>query len=356
MDQQNLLEEVLAGQADVVEVTQTGNGGDKEVTKGDLEVALQHANKEIYTLREKIHKLSLDENYFRNDRKAVLYYTGFPEIKYLDNVLQLIELYLIPNSKLSKFQQLILTLMKLRLNLQFTDLGNRFLCHRTTAARIFDNTIHVLYCRFKNLVVWPERENLQVNMPSCFKNVFGNRTTVIIDCFELFIEKPSNLEAAARTWSNYKHHHTVKFLIGISPQGVIMFISNAYGGRASDKFIAENSTFLNNLQPGDLVLADRGFSISDSVRIYCAEVQYPSFLRGKKQLGAVEIETTRKLASVRIHVERVIGLLRRKFKILCGIFPLIALKKGDNEFALIDRIVVVCSAMYNLCPGIIPLD
>jgi len=51
-----------------VEVTQTGNGGDKEVTKEDLEVALQHANKEIYTLREKIHKLSLDENYFRNDR------------------------------------------------------------------------------------------------------------------------------------------------------------------------------------------------------------------------------------------------------------------------------------------------
>lgn len=60
---------------------------------------------------------------------------------------------------------------------------------------------------------------------------------VIIDCFEIFIEKPFSLETASRTWSNYKHHHTIKFLIGISPQGVIMFISNAYGGRASDKFL-----------------------------------------------------------------------------------------------------------------------
>lgn len=51
---------------------------------------------------------------------------------------------------------------------------------------------------------------------------------------------------------------------------------------ASDKFIAENSTFLHNLQPRDLVLADRGFSISDSVKIYCAEVKYPAFLKENK--------------------------------------------------------------------------
>ena len=36
---------------------------------------------------------------------------------------------------------------------------------------------------------------------------------VIIDCFEIFIERPMNLKARAQTWSNYmyKHHNTVKF-------------------------------------------------------------------------------------------------------------------------------------------------
>ena len=35
------------------------------------------------------------------------------------------------------------------------------------------------------------------------------------------MERPKGLMAKAQTWSNYKHHNTVKFLIGISPQGSI---------------------------------------------------------------------------------------------------------------------------------------
>ena len=56
------------------------------------------------------------------------------------------------------------------------------------------------------------------------------------------------------TWSNYKHHNTVKFLIGVTPQGVISFISKAWGGRVSDKYLTENSGLLRKLFPGDIVL------------------------------------------------------------------------------------------------------
>lgn len=196
-------------------------------------------------------------------------------------------------------------------------------------------------------------------MPRCFQENFGNKTTVIIDCFEIFIERSSNLEAAAKTWSNYKHHHTIKFLIGITPQGSICFISNAYGGRASDKFITEDCGFLNKLQPGDLVIADRGFLITNSVKMCFAEVVTPAFTKGRKQLSAKEIETTRKTANVRIHVERIIGMLRQKYMILKDILPLQMLKEKssyEDQFILIDKIVVVCCALINLCPAIVPLD
>ena len=70
-------------------------------------------------------------------------------------------------------------------------------------------------------------------MPMSFRKYLKTKVAVIIDCFEAFVDKLSNLAARSATWSQYKHHNTVKFLIGISPQGVITFILNGWGGRAN---------------------------------------------------------------------------------------------------------------------------
>ena len=39
----------------------------------------------------------------------------------------------------------------------------------------------------------------------------------IIDCSEIFIETPKNLELQSATWSDYKHHNTLKFLVCVAP-------------------------------------------------------------------------------------------------------------------------------------------
>ena len=112
------------------------------------------------------------------------------------------------------------------------------------------------------LIKWPERDDLWCAMPMCFQFSFGKKTTIIIDSFEVSIERPSNLLARSQTFSNYEHHNTVKVLIGITPKISICFTSKEWGGRTSDKYLTERCGSLNNLKPGDLVLADRGFTIN----------------------------------------------------------------------------------------------
>ena len=78
---------------------------------------------------------------------------------------------------------------------------------------------------------WPAREVVRQNMPTTlnFKQLYP-KCVVIIDCLEIFIETPSKFEARSKTYSNYKKHNTIKFLIGITPCGSISYLSQCWGG------------------------------------------------------------------------------------------------------------------------------
>ena len=212
--------------------------------------------------------------------------------------------------------------------------------------------------RVSPLISWPTHDALHKTMPQCFIDSFWYKTTVIIDCFEIFINRPTNLMARAQTFSNYKHHNTVKVLIGISPQGTISFVSEAWGGRTSDKFLTQNFCFLRNLLPGGLVLAERGFTIHDKVMFYHENLNIHAFTKGKSQLDPVKIEKTLNLANVRIQVERVIGVLRQKYSILQSTDYLMCntSKDGNEDVPLVNQMIRVCVALVNLCPPIIPFD
>jgi hypothetical protein len=98
-----------------------------------------------------------------------------------------------------------------------------------------------------------------------------------------FIDIQTNLLARAQTFSSYKHHSTVKVLIGITPQGTICFVSEAWGGRNSDKFLTENCGLLDNLIPGDLFLVDKGVTVHESVQFHQAKLNIPAFTKDNKR-------------------------------------------------------------------------
>ena len=225
-----------------------------------------------------------DQEYFDSDAK-VRFYTGLPSYEVLMVVFEHVSSHVSRQTQnLSRFQEFVMVLIKLRLNVPLQDLAYRFVVSVTTVSRIFSYWMVVMDVRLKFMISWPEREQLWQTMPMCFQYAFAKKVTVVIDCFEVFIERPSNLLARAQTFSSYKHHNTIKVLIGITPQGSISFVSEAWGGRTSDKYLTENCGFLEFLVPGDMVMADRGFTISDSVGLKQAKLTIPAFTKRKSQL------------------------------------------------------------------------
>ncbi|SMN01057.1 hypothetical protein SPONN_2353 [uncultured Candidatus Thioglobus sp.] len=187
--------------------------------------------------------------HLRTYRIVLLFVAGIHEWCVFQAILDLVEPDVHEGQKLSKFTRLLMFLMKVRLDLFDEDLACRFGVNVSTVSRNFHRMLNILDQKLAGLIIWPDRETLRQTMPSSFRKFF-KACAVIIDCSEIFLERPSNLLARAQVWSNYKHHHTVKFLIGITPQGTISFVSDCYGGRASDKEIMENSNLINHLLPG----------------------------------------------------------------------------------------------------------
>ena len=306
------------------------------------------------TLTNTIKHHTLDELSLDGDNARVKYYTGLPHFSALMALFSFVSVHVpVKKTAVSNFQQFLLVLMKLRLNLGDQDLAYRFNVSQATVSRYFAKWVDIMYIRLKPLIKWPSREELLKTMPTEFRASF-RKCVVIIDCFEIFIERPTSLMARAQTWSNYKHHNTVKYLIGICPQGAVTFISKGWGGRVSDVHLTENCHILENLLPGDVIIADRGFNVHDSAGIYCAEVKLPSFTRGKKQLSKAEVDSSRQLSRVRIHVERVIGAVRQKYTLLQSTLPINLIMCDSSDcISTIDKVVFVCCALFNCCDSIV---
>ncbi|XP_065055581.1 uncharacterized protein LOC135684105 [Rhopilema esculentum] len=316
----------------------------------------------ITCLEQQVLLANYDPMVIAGNDSASTYLTGL-SWKVFNSFCQL----LIPSIKQSRknlppANQVLMVMLRLRLNLPFEYLSLQTNFSKSTLNLLFWQVVHLMYEKLKFLICWPGRDHIRAISPPVFKQYFP-RLTSIIDCFEIFIERSYGLRARAQVYSNYKKHSTVKYLISCNPVGAVSFLSKGWGGRATDIQIVKASGFISTKYHlhGDEILADRGFTLKDEFAAVCgAELIIPSFTKGKKQLTPKEVETTRQIANVRIHIERVIGLMKNKFSVLQGTLPLAMVKSQQNE-ALeevpnIDKLVTVCGALVNLTTGIVYKD
>ena len=84
------------------------------------------------------------------------------------------------------------------------------------------------------------------------------------------------------------------------------FVSEAYEGSISDRKLVEACGLLQKLEPGDEIMADKGFTSQDLLVPLGVRLNMPPFLQSNTQMPASDVFTTRKITRLRVHVERAI--------------------------------------------------
>lgn len=232
------------------------------------------------------------------------YYTGIPD-HWFPHIITLLS----RKTNISK-DNLMLTLLKIKLNDPFVRLGDMFGMSTPNASKIFKKSLPKIAQHLKTLIFWPSHQKIKYNLPIPFRARYSNVQS-IIDCLEIEIQKPTEPIKQALTWSEYKKCNTLKYLISSSPDGFINFISKGYGGRISDSLLVQESGYLNVVPTGCSVMADRGFKdIAKQLHEKnCILVRPPSVSSTVKPTKGEVLESKR-IASLRIHIERVIRRLR----------------------------------------------
>ena len=99
------------------------------------------------------------------------------------------------------------------------------------------------------------------------------------------------------------------------------------------------------LEPGDSIMADRGFTLEDDLP-EGTSLNIPPFLNGEPQLSLSSENETKQIASVPTHVERAIERVKN-FKILQSTFPLSMAPK-------LNKIWVICDCLVNFLRQLVP--
>ncbi|CAN7994643.1 unnamed protein product [Ixodes pacificus] len=223
--------------------------------------------------------------------------TGLTSMELLDTLTTCAGKYyeIIARHHMSLKERLVLCMMKMKHNTSTTFLSKLLGCTVTKCTDVLVKLIPILGKVLSSVVVLPSKSETLMNVPTSLDKYQNVR--LVLDCTEVPVAQPKCLKCALRMFSFYKKGFTCKYMVSVTPGGLIAHISAGYGGRASDKHIFEESGVVDLLLPViDNVMVDRGFLIDQICEDRLIKVIRPPFKKQRKQMSALD---TQRIASAR---------------------------------------------------------
>ncbi|CAN7950319.1 unnamed protein product [Ixodes pacificus] len=298
-----------------------------------LQVELQH---------HETRRLSVD--FIRHDPKQCIYYTGLPEFAVFEAVYD----FFAPRAsqmqywsssqksngmkgrprELELIEEFFMVLTRLRTGMAGREMARNFGVHEATVSRLFTTWINFLQRELSTLARLPFLHEIQMYLPHAFRHFLNTR--IVLDGTEVRIQRPSSLAAQRQTFSPYKHFNTYKAVIGCTADGYISYVSKLWGGSVSDRLIVEESGLLGLLESGDAIMVDKGFKLNNIPP--GVQVHIPAFRKPQEpQMPEEDVAHSRRVASARVIVERVIGRVKQ-FHILDRPFPITMIDIANQVF------------------------
>jgi molybdopterin converting factor small subunit len=265
--------------------------------------------------------------------------TGLCSFKLLNYICSLVERHYLTvhTHKLSIQDRVVLVFFKLKTAIKFNVMASFFHISPSTCRETFNEYVQYIANVLKPCILWPSIEKSRANMPKSFKDY--NNVRGIFDCMEIPVQEPRCRSCQIKTYSHYRRRNTLKFMICVSPGGLLTFISKGYGGRTSDKSIFEQSGVINKFEPYiDTIMVDKGFLVDELCAGHSIKIERPFFHRKDKQFSSVRVKKNATIARARFHVERAHQCIRT-FEIFNAILPWNVVPYIDSIFTIVCSIV-----------------
>lgn len=334
----------------------TNNDAEEFLQEGQQHVTELLHDKSVQTVDVQIQAESLicgfSIYHYKDDDKSLHFYTGLENLEKImlvfyslgNSVHNLNYFYGKPSTKIDALEQFFITLIILRRHKTFEEITMLYKITLKHVYSIFITWIRFMSLQWRNLELWIDKERIKAYMPLDFQDKYPG-TRVLLDATECPIKKFKLPLAQQVTFSSYKNRNTVKVLIGITPSGLISYVSPSYGGSATDRQIIERSTILDKFVYNDEIMVDKGLNVQDIFMPYGVKVNMPAFFKKGNQISSATLSSNRKVASKRVHVERVIGMLKT-YKILKE--PM-----NQTETLLSSDIIFICAMLVNFRSNIV---